>query len=341
MKNLITILLLCFCALPVFAGYGFDGHNPTMATTIPSNSNMLQNTASGTASSIITGGSTATVYANFQYDTTGKSVYIVYTTNGTNPSKTNGTNSSCTFHNYTAPDRTWVCTLPSQSNGVTVKYVMYISDSTLSAAWGRLVTASTVQTGSWTEGDTAFSYTVQAPLSIAAITNFEATATNNSVALSWESRDPNITLSIQHSMNQKDWTDLGTIGSGLTNFTAKNVVVGTHYYRLKTIEQDFVSYSKTLAVMVEVPDQYIVYPAYPNPFNPQTTIGFATATQQFVHVEVFNAVGQKIQTLFQGIVEPNTLNQVSFKADGLSSGTYLVRILGTRFTHTQKLTLAK
>lgn len=301
---------------------------------------MLQNTDSGTASSTITGGSTAKVYANFQYDTSGKTVYIAYTTNGTNPSKTTGTNSACTFHLFDAPDRTWLCTIPAQSSGVTVKYVMYISDSGLSSAWGRLATASTVQT-SWTEGDSAFSYTVQAALSIAAITNFEASTTNNDVVLSWESRSPSITLSIQHSMNQTDWTDLETVGSGLTHFTAKNVVVGTHYYRLKAVGQGLVSYSKTLAVTVEVPDQYIVYPAYPNPFNPQTTLGFATATQQFVHVEVFNAVGQKIQTLFQGMVEPNTVNQVSFKAEGLSSGAYLVRISGTNFIHTQKLTLAK
>ena len=39
------------------------------------------------------------------------------------------------------------------------------------------------------------------------------------------------------------------------------------------------------------PDSYSLGAAYPNPFNPETTIEFNVPTEGFVEIDVFNAVG--------------------------------------------------
>ena len=43
---------------------------------------------------------------------------------------------------------------------------------------------------------------------------------------------------------------------------------------------------------------------YPNPFNPSTTIPFATPALQLVQLEIYNVLGQKVRTLMAGPVEP-------------------------------------
>ena len=343
MKNLFatTVLLFCFVG-QAFAGYGFDGHNQSTTLTNNSNKKMLQNAASGVASNTITGGSNAEVYINFQYDTTGKSVFIVYTTNGSNPSKTNGTSASCSFHNYTDPDRTWVCSIPSGANtqGTTVKYVLYISDSTLGAAWGRGATNSTIAT-SWAEGDAAFSYTVQAALATAAVTSLNAQVTENGAQLTWHGMGSADTFVLEHSLNQQTWSEIGTLSTETSSFTVAGLAIGTHYFRIKASSNGATSYSPVAVATIEVPNQYVMYPAYPNPFNPSTNIRFAVAQKQTVHVTMYNVLGQTVKTLFTGSVEANALQTLQINASELQSGTYIVRVAGQTFAATQKITLAK
>ncbi len=73
-----------------------------------------------------------------------------------------------------------------------------------------------------------------------------------------------------------------------------------------------------------------LFPASPNPFNPQTWIQFALQRLSPVSLEVFNTAGQQVRTLFRG--EPNSL-VVTVRWDGrndrgelLPSGVYLVRL---------------
>ncbi|MDM8532043.1 pullulanase-type alpha-1,6-glucosidase [Anaerolineales bacterium HSG25] len=124
------------------------------------------------AQSSIGANEAADVYINFDEDTSGKSVYVVYTTDGTAPIKTNGSEVSAAFSkesgNESDSNRTWYATIPAQSAGVTVNYVFYISNSTLANAWGRISgTTANRDTSqyetSWTESDNVyFSYTIPA-----------------------------------------------------------------------------------------------------------------------------------------------------------------------------------
>ena len=101
----------------------------------------------------------ADLFFNFTFDTTGKNMYVAYTTDGTTPN-TSSTNVSATFSNFSDPNRTWVATLPSQVSGTTVKYVFYASDGAIGDSWGRISAAG--YTNNLGDAYTAYEYTVRA-----------------------------------------------------------------------------------------------------------------------------------------------------------------------------------
>ena len=55
---------------------------------------------------------------------------------------------------------------------------------------------------------------------------------------------------------------------------------GSHRFRLKQIDFDGAfEYSSVVEAAVTVPDRFLIEPAYPNPFNPTTTLRFAVAAE--------------------------------------------------------------
>lgn len=200
LKNTHTGICVAIIALAIlFAGFtgiaeaafGFTGHQPTTnigytdgthARAYTAAPNMLQNAGFlNQAKSDIWQGSAADVYVNFQFDTGGKNVFIVYTTDSSTPTKSNGTSVNGSFSKYSEPDRTWFGTIPSQSMGTLVKYVFYISDSDLASAWGRVGFNGYVT--SWTEGDDpGFSYLTLGPNAIT-LSSLTARAAGGQAAL--------------------------------------------------------------------------------------------------------------------------------------------------------------
>lgn len=134
-----------------------DGTHARAYTAAP---NMRQSGASlNAARSDIWHNEETDLYVNFTFDTTGKFVYLVYTTDNTVPTKTNGSVVNVAFSKFNNPDRTWYVTLPAQAAGTQVAYVFYISDSDLASGWGRV--SNLGYETSWTEGDASgFQYTV-------------------------------------------------------------------------------------------------------------------------------------------------------------------------------------
>lgn len=65
--------------------------------------------------------------------------------------------------------------------------------------------------------------------------------------------------------------------------------------------------------------------AYPNPFNPETTIGFTLAKQSTVSLSVYNISGQLITVLFSGQADPGE-HRIHFKPENLSAGIYFVAL---------------
>ncbi|MBN8588173.1 MAG: T9SS type A sorting domain-containing protein [Rhodothermia bacterium] len=90
----------------------------------------------------------------------------------------------------------------------------------------------------------------------------------------------------------------------------------------------------------ELPEDYTLSSAYPNPFNPSTSFELTLAAAQQVRVSVYNALGQEVRNLHNGNLSAGT-TQFNFNAAGLPSGLYFYRVQGANFAQTKSVTLLK
>jgi len=61
---------------------------------------------------------------------------------------------------------------------------------------------------------------------------------------------------------------------------------------------------------------------YPNPFNPSTEIAFSVHETGHTTLDVFDILGQKVATLFDGVAAAGERHRITFTAPGLASGVY-------------------
>ena len=96
-------------------------------------------------------------------------------------------------------------------------------------------------------------------------------------------------------------------------------------YRLKQIDFDGgFAWSDEMRVELPAPKGYTLS-AYPNPFNPVTTIQYDVPVTGHVTVTVFDVQGRRVKTL---INQPQAAgrHEVQFDASGLATGTYIYRL---------------
>ena len=90
----------------------------------------------------------------------------------------------------------------------------------------------------------------------------------------------------------------------------------------------------------EIPTTTSLDQNYPNPFNPQTTITYQIDSPQHVRLDVFNAQGQRIQTLVDGVRAVGEYS-IRFDAGGLPSGLYAYRLQTSGETLVRKMMLVR
>ncbi len=88
------------------------------------------------------------------------------------------------------------------------------------------------------------------------------------------------------------------------------------------------------------PESYGLQSAYPNPFNPVTTIDYSLQKGGITRISIYNLQGMEVALLYNQYQEPGNY-QVSWNASGHPSGIYLVRLYAPGITDTQKLLLVK
>ena len=96
----------------------------------------------------------------------------------------------------------------------------------------------------------------------------------------------------------------------------------------------------TVGVMENLPESYSLAAAYPNPFNPTTTINFAIPADTEVSIAVYNLQGREVVSLASGRYDAG-YHQVIWNADSHSSGVYFVKMVAGSYVNTQKLMLVK
>jgi len=80
--------------------------------------------------------------------------------------------------------------------------------------------------------------------------------------------------------------------------------------------------------------------AYPNPFNPTTTMTLIMPVSGDMQVDVYNLLGQSVAILASGYKDAGRYN-LTWDATDVSSGMYFVKAEADGFTKTQKLMLMK
>ena len=89
-----------------------------------------------------------------------------------------------------------------------------------------------------------------------------------------------------------------------------------------------------------IPDEYTLERAYPNPFNPVTTLSFAIPIDAEVSLSIYNLQGREVSTLISGYMDAG-YHSVVWNADSHASGVYFVNMVAGEYISTQKLMLVK
>jgi len=108
---------------------------------------------------------------------------------------------------------------------------------------------------------------------------------------------------------------------------------------------DWFNWGETLTGAVaqdetSVPNSFTLYGAYPNPFNPITTISYQLSVARRVSLSVYDITGRIVAKLVNGWRDAG-VHEITFDASNISSGVYLYRLTSGQEVLTGKIVLLK
>ena len=89
-----------------------------------------------------------------------------------------------------------------------------------------------------------------------------------------------------------------------------------------------------------LPDRFEMAQNYPNPFNAETAIEYALPSDSHVRIDIYNLLGQNIETLVDD-TRPAGYHQVVWNASDVPTGVYFYRIVAGNYMQTRKMLLVK
>lgn len=89
-----------------------------------------------------------------------------------------------------------------------------------------------------------------------------------------------------------------------------------------------------------IPEEIILNPAYPNPFNPETIISWNQPISNNTRLEIYNLNGALVENLSDSHYSAG-LNHIQWQPENFNSGIYFLRIQCGNFLATQKLVYLK
>ena len=126
------------------------------------------------------------------------------------------------------------------------------------------------------------------------------------------------------------------------------IVVGPESNKLFSADgayeiSDFIAANGSDYVNVQfdtMPNAFSVSDAFPNPFNPSTSLTIDLASEALVSVKAYNVVGQLVSEVFNGSLNGYG-NQITWNAENVPSGVYFMQVqVGSSMT-TKKVMLLK
>ena len=141
--------------------------------------------------------------------------------------------------------------------------------------------------------------------------------------LSFEDVDSAVTI------DDMRMTSSYTFSNGSSSLTERHFRIDASWELLAVNEPEII-----------LPNDIVLYKAYPNPFNSSTIISYELAVAGKALLTIYNVEGRQVSVLENG-VRPAGVNTVRFKAGDFSSGIYFVRLEASGKSMTQKIVLLK
>lgn len=91
----------------------------------------------------------------------------------------------------------------------------------------------------------------------------------------------------------------------------------------------------------QLPDAFVLYEAYPNPFNPSTTIRFSIPENGNVTLKIYSLTGQEVKTAIDNEFIVNGRYNIKIDMSNLSSGVYFYTLKHNGNIQTKKMMLLK
>jgi hypothetical protein len=153
------------------------------------------------------------------------------------------------------------------------------------------------------------------------------------------SDETGIGAAINENMSLKTWCYDAEKETDIIITSIKNILVESDTISQLRYKPDAVLHVQ-IDLNNQIPEEYVLYQNYPNPFNPTTTIEYAIKQDSYVVLEIFNVLGQQIETLVR---EDQVAGRykVGFNGSYLPSGTYFYRLHTQEFTKTKRFILLK
>ena len=101
-----------------------------------------------------------------------------------------------------------------------------------------------------------------------------------------------------------------------------------------------ISENNPSSVSREIPNEFGLDYNFPNPFNSSTTFIVHVKEEGNILLEIFNSIGEKIDTLINKVIPAGTY-EYHWDAGNLSSGIYIGRLTANNFKVTRKIVLQK
>ena len=189
--------------------------------------------------------------------------------------------------------------------------------------------------------ESASSETITVSIVLPVPQNLTGMQQNNYIILNWES-----------PWNTRDFIEYNVYRNGeliasLNShfYVDPDLPEGTYEYYLTAVytgdyeseHSNYVVVENTDSDIVTVTSSTQLYKAYPNPFNPETTISFSVKDNEAANLKIYNQKGQLISSK----IYHSGYHETSWNAEKLSSGIYLYQLTSPSFSQTRKLILLK
>ena len=180
-------------------------------------------------------------------------------------------------------------------------------------------------------------------------TEAKMTQTDNSMSISADGYIGGVQMTLSHSSDFSiELTDNAYIAEYKTASNSTTLMIinpeGEEMFTFSgdfEVEEVLVTNSEEfINVVNNLPIGFSLSNAYPNPFNPSTTIELNLSDASYASVKVFNLKGEVVGVLMDGMVDASSYT-MTWNASNLSSGVYMIKAEANGHIATQKVMLVK